>query len=185
MTIYKYFIPTIFLLSLSFFSCQKDDLLTNFKTEKVIILVMDGARYSETWGDPTRQYIPRLANDLAPRGVINTHFYNNGRTKTISGHTTIATGHYDFLENTGLESPNNPSIFQLWRATQDRDSTAAWLVASKSKVAVLGNCTDPNWQDTFLPSQDCGINGLGSDYRLDDVTFAVAKDVLNLTFLGI
>lgn len=178
MNFYKYLLCAFALLLLSFLGCQKDDLPTDFKTEKVIILVMDGPRYSETWGHHTHQYIPRMSNDLAQHGVINTNFYNNGRTKTVSGHTAMATGVYDFLENTGLELPKTPSIFQLWRAAQDKDSTAAWIVASKPKVSVLSNCSDPEWMDKFRPSQDCGENGLGGTYRLDDVTFAVAKDVL-------
>lgn len=179
MTFFKFWQLAILLLVISFFACNKDELPTHFKTEKVIILVMDGARFSETWGDPTRTYIPRLANDLSPRGVLNTNFYNNGRTKTISGHSALATGHYDFLENTGQESPNHPSIFQLWRAANDKDSTDAWLVASKAKLAVLSNSADSIWQDSYRPSHNCGKDGLGSDFRLDDETFAIAKEVLS------
>ena len=29
-----------------------------FKAKRVIILVIDGARYTETWGEPNRKYIP-------------------------------------------------------------------------------------------------------------------------------
>jgi hypothetical protein len=179
MNLFKCILFFILLLSISFFACQKDELPTQFKTEKVIILVMDGARYSETLGDPTRSYIPRLTNDLSPRGVINTNFYNNGRTKTISGHSALATGHYDFLENTGQESPNHPSIFQLWRAANHKDSTDAWLVTSKAKLEVLSNSADSVWRDSYRPSHNCGKDGLGSNYRLDDETFVIAKEVLS------
>jgi len=57
-------------------SCSKDS-LREYKTENVIIIVVDGVRYSETWGDTTHQYIPYFSNEIADFGVVNTSFYNN------------------------------------------------------------------------------------------------------------
>jgi arabinogalactan endo-1,4-beta-galactosidase len=37
-------------------------------TRFVIIAVIDGARYSETFGDPAHQYIPRIWSTLRPLG---------------------------------------------------------------------------------------------------------------------
>ncbi len=48
-----------------------------YKTENVIVLIMDGPSYSETWGDSTHQYIPKMANNMAPQGVIYTEFRNH------------------------------------------------------------------------------------------------------------
>jgi len=140
--------------------------------------VMDGARYSETFGDSTYQYIPHLANDLAPEGVVNTCFYNRGRTKTVSGHAALVTGNYQFIENSGIGVPENPSIFQLWRAAHDKDSTAAWVISSKHKVEVVSNCTNPDWADKYRPSRNCGTAGLGTNNRQDGATMAAAKEIL-------
>ena len=43
---------------------------SKYKTENVIVLIMDGPRYTETWGDSSHQYIPHMANDMAQHGVI-------------------------------------------------------------------------------------------------------------------
>ena len=92
-------------------SCSKDS-LREYKTKNVIIVVVDGARYSETWGDSTHQYIPYFSNEIADFGVVNTEFYNNGVTRTVPGFTAITTGFYQEINNTGEELPRYPSIFQ-------------------------------------------------------------------------
>ena len=83
----------ILLVISSICSCETEPTINHeYKTENVIILVMDGPRYSETWGDPSHELIPRMANDLAAHGNIYTQFYNHGTTATVPGHTAITTG---------------------------------------------------------------------------------------------
>ena len=72
-------------------SCSKDS-LKEYKTKNVIIIVVDGVRYSETWGDSTHQYIPYFSTKIADFGVVNTEFYNNEVTVTTAGFTAITTG---------------------------------------------------------------------------------------------
>ena len=139
---------------------------------------MDGPRYSETWGDSTHQYIPRLANQLSNSGIVYTKFYNEGPTYTNAGHTAITTGNYQEINNTGLELPQYPSIFQYLLQTSIMDSSDAFVIASKDKLEILANCLDPVWQNRFNPSTNCSINGLGSGYRNDSITFERSKEIL-------
>src|SRR3989344_1676902 len=86
-----------------------------YKTEKVIILVIDGPRYSETWGDSTHRHIPYMADKISKSGVICTQFYNDGYTYTTSGHAAMCTGIRQKLENRkGTQLPDQPSIFQYY-----------------------------------------------------------------------
>jgi len=48
---------------------------------KVMIVIIDGTRYSETLGDTTNQYTPNMW-DLAFNGTIANRFFNNGVTYT-------------------------------------------------------------------------------------------------------
>ncbi len=49
-------------------------LFTNFLfAQNVIIVVIDGARYTETF-DSTGIYIPHMYNDLKPSGYLYTNF---------------------------------------------------------------------------------------------------------------
>ncbi|GAB4429778.1 MAG: hypothetical protein Fur0044_27480 [Anaerolineae bacterium] len=85
-------------------------------TKAVVLIIIDGARWTETFGDPTRDLIPHLANDLAPLGAINTAFYNDGQTLTVPGHAAIVTGTWQDLPNNGQARPTAPTIFEYYRA---------------------------------------------------------------------
>lgn len=148
------------------------------KTENVVIIIMDGPRYSETWGDSTHKLIPFMAKELAPKGIISTNFWNNGPTYTCSGHTAICTGVYQKVRNDGTELPKAPTIFQYWLKKTANKKQRAYVIASKDKLSVLTNCKNRKWKDQFRPAQDCGENGLNSGYRRDDVTFNRSIEIL-------
>lgn len=152
-----------------------------FKTKHVVILVMDGARYSETWGDPGHRYIPRIAGELAPQGVVFTNFRNQGKTETVPGHTALCTGVYQTkMNNGGKEIPSHPSLLQYLLRQTGAPASQAWINSSKDKLVVLADCTDPEWKGRFRPSTDCGKSGNGKGgYRDDSTTFVRAKEILH------
>ncbi len=100
-------------LLLVFNTCKKVTKTGNYVPTKVIILVIDGPRYSETGGDFSQQYTPNQ-KELAKKGVIYSNFFNNGVSYTTPGHTAISTGVYQSIANNGSEIPKNPSIFQYF-----------------------------------------------------------------------
>ena len=162
-------------------SCSHDlmpELPFQFKTQYVFIVVMDGARYSETWGDHGHGYIPKL-HALAKQGAICTDFRNDGVTSTVPGHTAITTGTYQVINNAGLEMPFNPSVFQYYRSGKSRPQKDAWIFTSKDKLEVLSDCGDPDWKGNYRPSADCGVDGNGSGYREDSVTFRHMLDTVS------
>ena len=142
-----------------------------------MILVIDGPRYSETWGDTSKQYIP-YQKQIAEQGTVFTSFYNDGTTNTVNGHAAITTGTYEALDNTGAEIPVYPSIFQIWRNKTSSDSTKAWVVTTKDKLEVLSNCSQAEYANKYRPLTDCGVNGLATGYRDDSTTLSHALNVL-------
>ncbi|HLG03225.1 MAG TPA: sulfatase-like hydrolase/transferase [Bacteroidia bacterium] len=150
-----------------------------YATKHVVILVIDGPRYSETWGDSNLQYIPFRANTFLQQGVFLNNFRNNGNTWTSAGHAAISTGIYEPLENSGNQLPAQPSFFQHWRKETGQQQEKAWIITSKDKLYVLANCSDNAWQNQFMPAYDCGVSGPFSGYRNDSATFARVIDVLS------
>lgn len=144
-----------------------------FKARNIFLVVMDGPRYSESWGDTEHKNIYYMSRYLAPQGVLYKNFFNKGQTLTNPGHAAMATGFYQDIDNGGLTCPAQPSYLQRWLKKTGSPHNKAWLIMSKSKIAVLQNTTDPKWQDRFLPSQNCGVRGLGvkAEYRSDYETF--------------
>lgn len=158
--------------------CKKDPPAGLYKTKNVVVIVVDGARYTETWGNSTHQYIPHRASMLQ-QGVLCSAFYNEGYTYTNPGHTAIATGVYQDISNNGSEYPVNPSFMQLWLKASGQPADKARIVTSKDKLEVLSDCSRPDWHGRYRPAVDCGISGAGSGYREDSVTFDHVKTILN------
>ena len=141
-----------------------------YKTENVVVIIMDGPRYTETWGDSTHSNIPHFANDIVQHGVLYKNFRNNGVTETTAGHTAITTGVYQRIPNNGTVIPKNPSIFQLFLKKSGKIRKAAYVIASKDKLGVLTDCKCKEWRGQYRPAGDCGYNGRFSGYRPDHVT---------------
>lgn len=149
-----------------------------YKTENVVVLIMDGPRYCETWGDSTHKLVPNMANNMAQHGVISSNFWNKGPTYTCSGHTAICTGVYQKVRNDGSELPKHPSMFQYYLKATGKKRSAAYVIASKDKLAILTNCKKKDWKGQYRPAQDCGYNGLNSGYRPDRVTYLQTIKIL-------
>ncbi len=151
-----------------------------YLTKNVIILVIDGPRMTETFGDKTCQYIPHLSKDLAPQGVLFTNFRNNGKTNTNSGHTAITTGAYQSIKNDGTELPKYPSMFQYYLKKTGLPKEKAWIVASKGKLNILANARKKGWFNSFMPSDYCGPSGNGNEYSADERTWNVVLNKLEV-----
>jgi alkaline phosphatase len=152
---------------------------SSYKTKNVVIVVVDGPRYTETWGSADHALVPHMQNDLLKNGIINTSFYNTGYTYTNSGHSAITTGVKQPIDNGGNELPKNPSMFQLWLEASGNPRTKAWIVTSKDKLEILADTKNKNYAGKFIASTNCGENGNGSGYRADSTTFRIAKQVLS------
>ena len=59
--------------------------------DRVVLVLVDGMRYTEGLGHPTRQYVPNM-DALAQQGVIIEPFLNDGNTVTIAGIPAIMNG---------------------------------------------------------------------------------------------
>jgi hypothetical protein len=163
------------------FTASLKALPAKFQATNVVILIIDGARYTETWGDPEKRYIPELAGPLALSGTVHSNFWNAGYTFTTSGHTALCTGFYEKLENSkGSDLPSHPGIFQYFLAEKKLPAEQAWVITTKDKLAILANTTQADWAGKHMPSIYTGKNGggLGSGYGEDAQTMDKVVQVL-------
>lgn len=106
----------IFLICLSGFTFQS---ISAEKTTKMIIVVIDGARYSETFGDPGRTYIPRM-DQLSEQGSIVDEFYNDQHTYTSRAIPALWCGTWTEVRDTTYQGHSTsyavePTIFEYYR----------------------------------------------------------------------
>lgn len=150
----------------------------SIRTKHVIVVVIDGPRYSETFGDSACTYIPNMGGELLRESVLYTNFRNNGPTYTNSGHTAITTGRYQRINNGRGSLPRQPSFFQYYLKQKGEDKNKAWLVSSKGKLELLANTRDKKWWNTYMPMSYCGVNGNSAEYQGDFVTLKKIKQVI-------
>ena len=182
---------SIVIAALTFTSCKIDhpigdhqkihygDTTIAIQTEYVFVLVIDGPRWSETFGDSKYKNVPNQANKLVPKGVFFENFINDGPTHTISAHTAICTGHYEKMNNSGYDIPSNPSVFQYFLKERQLDKRKAWILASKGKLQVISETSDKEWQRSYQPSIYAGKNGSGEGYPNDKNMWPIFKDIIH------
>lgn len=122
----------------------EEEPLTQYSTENVIIVVIDGLRNTEAFEDPTHKNIPHIWNDLRPRGTIYTSVYSSNRTVTSQAHISIVCGNRA-LSNLSLGQGYDlirdytPTIFENYRKKYDLPRRKALLI--------IGNpqCSDADY----------------------------------------
>jgi len=124
---------------------------------KVIIVVVDGPRATEYWDDPSHAQMPHMWNDLLPQGTLFTDFRNEGLTLTNPGHTSIMTGTWQTVDNSGQTRPDRPTLFEYYRAATGAPMSDCWVVSGKSKLYVCSHGTDPDYGAAFSATEDVGF----------------------------
>jgi Metalloenzyme superfamily/Secretion system C-terminal sorting domain len=104
----------------------------NAFAENVIMVIIDGARYSETLGDPERTYIPEM-DELADRGTYADEFHNDQFTYTSRAVPAIWCGDWTAVRDTVYQFLNtqytlSPSIFEYFRHDTDAPATQCYYI---------------------------------------------------------
>jgi hypothetical protein len=88
-------------------------------SDKMVIIIIDGARYSETFGDPTHTYIPKMW-DLSVEGSMIDNFHNDSLTYTSRAIPALWCGTWTEVRDTFYAGHQTqytvkPSIFEYYR----------------------------------------------------------------------
>lgn len=125
-------------------------------SQNVIIVVIDGPRYSETFGAGTT-YIPKI-QELVALGTLFSNFRNDSLTYTNPGHAAILTGVWQPLLNDGSQLPFKPTLFEYFRKEKYSPLSDNMVVAGKAKLDILTHSTHPDYGVEYRASFILGIN---------------------------
>ena len=127
-------------------------------TRHVVVLVIDGGRFSETLGDPALANHPRIGHDLAAIGAMPARFDNLGQTVTVPGMSAILTGTLQNIANDGTERPHSPTICEYLRKFAAVPDSLVRVVARKGKLDVLGHSDHPDYGAAYGAVTRAGFN---------------------------
>ncbi|MCW8960722.1 MAG: T9SS type A sorting domain-containing protein [Ignavibacteriaceae bacterium] len=157
-------------LSICLFICFS----TLLQAQNVIIVVVDGARYTETFG-AGNTYIPHMYDDMRPLGTLYTNFnidYPSGHTETCPGHAAIETGTWQPIANDGSERPTKPTVFEYIRKEKGNPQSDCYAVTGKDKLDILTYSTFTGY------GSDYGGTWFGDDDRVDSTTYSKVISVM-------
>ena len=148
-----------------------------YRTKHVIVAVMDGVRYSETFGDPQHRYVPKMWQELIPQGALYTNFYNQGVTVTRQGHSTIASGTWQVIDNGGPRL-TMPTFFDYYRDETGVPAGKAWAIFGKASYSFTSYSSFPTYRDHWAPKFEIGIgeSSLDDDQKVLSKIFSVMKE---------
>jgi hypothetical protein len=125
-----------------------------YQTTRVVIVVLDGPRMSETFEELGQPHIPGMWNVLRPQGGYIPDFQNQGSTYTQRGHASLLTGTWQDIANDGTEHPTMPTLFEYYRAWTGASANDAWLVTGKEKLAAMAHSSHADYGEEFRSSEN-------------------------------
>jgi len=101
-------------------------------TEKVMVVIIDGARYTETFGDPTHTYIPEMWA-LSQEGTIIDNFNNDSLTYTSRALPALWCGTWTDVRDTFYQGHQTqysvkPSIWEYYRKQKNMPAEESFYV---------------------------------------------------------
>ena len=119
--------------------------------ENVVVVVIDGTRYSETFGDTTRRFIPKMSQ-LALEGAYLDPFYNDGFTYTRRAIPALWCGSWTEVENVvhegiSTQATLDPSLFEYFRRQKAAPANQCYYV-----LKYISSLWLPSFHQDYGPS---------------------------------
>jgi hypothetical protein len=117
----------------------------------LFIIVVNGVRYDDAFGNKNHLYTDNIWNKLRPSGTICTRFYNRELTYPIPAQMSLLTGVWHVLENPLSENihPAFPTLFEYWKKNKNGDS--CYFASSKKKLEILTYSDHKEYGKSYAP----------------------------------
>lgn len=119
-----YLILSLYFLGLSISHAQTAD--------KIMIVIIDGARYTETFGDPNHTYVPQMYN-LSKQGTLIDNYKNNNYTYTSRAIPALWCGAWTDVQSIVYNGSSTqyavlPSIFEYYRKQKSMPANECFYI---------------------------------------------------------
>ncbi len=118
----------------------------NTSGRKLIIIQFGGGlRSKESIDDPKHRYIPKLWNNLVPKGILFTNIRVEHKVVHPNSTGSIMTGHWEYDDIDWSRPVANPTIFEIFRKANNAPDTSAWAFVYASILAKTGESSAPGY----------------------------------------
>ncbi len=130
-------------------------------SQNVVIVIIDGARYSETFGDPNRTYIPKM-DSLAQYGTYIDEFYNDSLTYTSRAIPALWCGAWTGVQDTfyngrWTQYTLKPTLFEYFRKYKQAPSDQCYYV-----LKYIASLWLPSFHSDYGPNYWPTFQSMGS-----------------------
>lgn len=140
-----------------FSGCQKgvlprtSDLAMPGETDRKLIIVQfgGGTRSSEAIDDPEHRWIPRLWNEMIPKGTLFSNMRVERRVVHPNATGSMMTGHWEWDDIDWSKPVAHPTIFEIYRKARRAPDTSAWAFVYASILAKTGESLSPHYGPKF------------------------------------
>lgn len=111
----------------------------------IIVMFGGGVRNSETIDQSGRKYIPRLWNEMAPKGTLFTNMRVENKVVHPNSTGSVATGHWEWDDIDWARPVAHPTVFEIYRKTLGAADTGAWAFVYASILSQVGCSHDASF----------------------------------------
>lgn len=128
---------------------------SSVSAQNVVFVVIDGARYTETFGDDTFSNIPYMSQ-LASQGSYLDEMHNEHQTYTNKAIPALWTGGWDgsydiVYEGNETQATNSPSIFEYFRKQKNADASQCYYTL-KALPSLWLQSFHPDYGSDYWPT---------------------------------
>jgi hypothetical protein len=113
------------------------------QAKNLFIIVMNGVRYNDAFGDKNHLYLDNIWNKLRPLGTICTKFENRELTLPIPAQMSLLTGVWHVFKNPFSETirPAFPTLFEYWNSAKKEPTNPCYFASCRPQFEIL-TCSD-------------------------------------------
>lgn len=127
----------------------------------LFIIVMNGVRYNDAFGDKNHLYIDNIWNKLRPLGTICTRFDNRELTFPIPSQMSLLTGVWHVFKNPLSEKirPAFPTLFEYWNSARKDSGNSCYFASNNAAFEILTSSNHTGFGTTYAPVFEAGKEG--------------------------
>jgi hypothetical protein len=141
MTVSKMLFPlvTAFFIATMPANAADQSIPANSQARNLFIIVLNGVRYDDAFGEKNHLYIDNIWNKLRPLGTICTKFENRELTLPIPSQMSLLTGVWHVFKNPFSETirPAFPTLFEYWNRDRKDTGNSCYFASNKPKFEIL------------------------------------------------